>query len=90
MRGFKGFNVGHGHQVVRVGSGLGAAIDDAGRRHEVLHGYGVDRVVRQVAARNPVDGGGSIASTPIAKLTRVGLDLSMIGSLGYAPTGMPF
>ena len=56
MRGLESFDVGHGHQVVGVGGALGAAVDHAGRRHEVLGRDGVHRVVGQVAARNPVDG----------------------------------
>ena len=44
-----------GEQVVRVVARLGRHVDDAGRRHQLLHVYRFGSVVRVVLAGDPVD-----------------------------------
>ena len=53
--GFPGFHERHGEKEIRVRRRLPRAVDHAGGRHEVLDGNRVGGVVRQVAARDPVD-----------------------------------
>ena len=44
-----------GQKEVRIGLRLAAAIDDAGRRDEMLNRKRIDGIVRHVAAGNPVN-----------------------------------